>query len=79
MKCMIHHIELSGVPKTLLLPLWGRAVVSRSKNALIDDPKAIEIAESIDFDFEEMGRHVGEILAPMFAVRAYQLDQVIPV
>jgi len=44
-------IKLSGVSKTLLIPLWGRAQLSKKHSSLINDTKAIEIVERIDYDF----------------------------
>ena len=44
-------IKLSGVSKTLLIPLWGRAQLSKEHSSLINDTKAVEIVEKIDYDF----------------------------
>jgi O-methyltransferase involved in polyketide biosynthesis len=44
-------IKLSGVSKTLLIPLWGRAQLSKGHSSLINDTKAVEIVEKIDYDF----------------------------
>ncbi|HXY88371.1 MAG TPA: hypothetical protein VEG44_08015 [Candidatus Acidoferrales bacterium] len=44
-------IKLSGVSKTLLIPLWGRTQLSKKHSSLINDTKAIEIVERIDYDF----------------------------
>jgi O-methyltransferase involved in polyketide biosynthesis len=35
---------LQGVPRTLMLPLWGRAVFSRRYPEILDDKEAIGIA-----------------------------------
>jgi O-methyltransferase involved in polyketide biosynthesis len=45
------NIKLSGVSKTLLIPLWGRAQLSKKHSSLINDTKAIELVEKIDYDF----------------------------
>ncbi|MDU4959510.1 MAG: class I SAM-dependent methyltransferase [Sporomusaceae bacterium] len=42
---------LSGVPETLLIPLWARAVESRRDAPIITDAKAVEMMASIDYDF----------------------------
>jgi O-methyltransferase involved in polyketide biosynthesis len=44
-------IKLSDVSKTLLIPLWGRAQLSKEHSSPINDTKAIEIVEKIDYDF----------------------------
>lgn len=43
--------DMRGVPETMLIPLWARAEETKSPNAIIDDPKAVEIVASIDYDF----------------------------
>lgn len=45
--------NLSGVPETLLIPLWARAAESREKNPIIRDEKAVELVEKIDYDFSK--------------------------
>jgi O-methyltransferase involved in polyketide biosynthesis len=44
-------VQLSGIAETLLIPLWARAVETRSPDAIIRDPIALEIFESLDYDF----------------------------
>ena len=44
-------VTLSGVPQTLLTPLWGRAQLSKEHSSLFYDAKAVELAEKIDYDF----------------------------
>lgn len=44
-------VSLGPVQKTLLVPLLGRAVETRRPNGLINDPRAVEIVEQLDFDF----------------------------
>ena len=44
-------IALSGVPETMLWPLWNRAMEHRRKDRLIDDPLAAELVARIDYDF----------------------------
>ncbi len=45
--------KLSGVPETLLIPLWARAVETKNSNPIIKDYKAIEMMENIDYDFSK--------------------------
>jgi O-methyltransferase involved in polyketide biosynthesis len=44
-------VLLGDVQETLLVPLYGRAVFTRQHPALIDDPRAVEMVEAIDYDF----------------------------
>ena len=47
-------ISLDPTEETLLVPLFGRAVESRRKRGILSDPKAIEMVESIPWDYEPM-------------------------
>lgn len=42
---------LGSVQRTLLLPLWGRAVETRKPHPLLVDPVAARIIDSMDYDF----------------------------
>lgn len=44
---------LSGVCETLLIPLYYRALESRCPDPLIQDPKAAEFVERVDYDFSK--------------------------
>jgi O-methyltransferase involved in polyketide biosynthesis len=44
-------LSLGAVQETLLIPLYGRATMTRQESALISDPKAVEMIEAIDYDF----------------------------
>lgn len=46
-------IGLSGVPETMLWPLWNRAAEQRREDRLIVDPMAEELVAGIDYDFAE--------------------------
>lgn len=43
--------DLGSVAETLLIPLYGRALLTRRGSALIRDPRAVEMVEAIDYDF----------------------------
>jgi O-methyltransferase involved in polyketide biosynthesis len=45
---------LDGVQQTLMIPLFGRWVESRKRRPLLSDVRAVEIVESIDYDFSRM-------------------------
>jgi O-methyltransferase involved in polyketide biosynthesis len=48
-------VTLTGVSETALLTLNARAREARRADAIIDDPTAITLADSIDFDFAKFG------------------------
>ncbi|CAN3127059.1 class I SAM-dependent methyltransferase [Mycobacterium sp. smrl_JER01] len=54
---------LAGVSETALLTLNGRAHQARHRDAIIDDPMAIRLVDSIDFDFDKFGRRKGQEMA----------------
>lgn len=43
--------QLTGVPETMLWPLYNRAVEARRPDALLHDPRAIQIADAIAYDY----------------------------
>ncbi len=45
------EVKLGSVPETLLFPLLGRAELTRKGSQLIYDQRAVEIVESLDYDF----------------------------
>jgi O-methyltransferase involved in polyketide biosynthesis len=50
------RVVLSGVSETALLTLNARAREARRDDPVIDDPMAIALVDSIDFDFTKFGR-----------------------
>ena len=54
-------VELGPVQQTLLIPLLGRAEETRRSNGMLRDHKAVEIVESLDYDFDKWrgGRSLG--------------------
>jgi O-methyltransferase involved in polyketide biosynthesis len=47
-------VEISGVQETLLLPLWGRAFETETEHPRLIDRKAVEIINSLDYDFSSI-------------------------
>lgn len=43
--------KLKGIPETMLIPLWARAVETEQKKPIIKDYKAVEMVSRIDYDF----------------------------
>ena len=44
-------IDLTGVPETMLWPLWNRAAEAERSDRLIEDPMAVELVARLDYDF----------------------------
>ncbi|WP_199548409.1 class I SAM-dependent methyltransferase [Streptomyces sp. N35] len=44
---------LDGVPETLLWTLWNRACEARRPDAVLHDPLAIRLVDTLDYPFEE--------------------------
>jgi O-methyltransferase involved in polyketide biosynthesis len=49
-------VRLGPVPETLLVPLYARAVESRRKHPILEDPWAVGMVESIDWDFQRFNQ-----------------------
>lgn len=62
---------LAGVSETALLTLNGRAHQAAHPRAIIDDPMAIRLRDSLDVDFEKFGRRKGQEMA----VRSLAFDR----
>jgi O-methyltransferase involved in polyketide biosynthesis len=45
---------LGNVQMTLFMPVWARAVETKKVNPVLVDKTAVEIIESVDFDFSQM-------------------------
>ncbi|MFC8451014.1 class I SAM-dependent methyltransferase [Kitasatospora sp. NPDC057223] len=45
--------DLEGVPETALWTLWQRAAEARRPDAVLRDPKAVELVDRIDYPFTE--------------------------
>jgi O-methyltransferase involved in polyketide biosynthesis len=45
---------LTGVPETLLIPLYYRAQESQRPDAMLNDTKAEEIIRKLDYDFSRI-------------------------
>lgn len=64
-----HKVTLTGVSETALLTLNSRAIEARRPDRILDDPMAIRLADSIDFDFAKFGTTRQDM-----AVRALGID-----
>jgi len=67
-------IDLSNVSETLLISLWSRSKISREHNSLLNDAKAIELVEQIDYDFSTIDKALRVEGTLLDAARAKQFD-----
>ncbi|OBF12624.1 methyltransferase [Mycobacterium sp. ACS4054] len=65
---------LTGVSETALLTLYGRAHQAALPDAIIDDPMATQLVDSIEFDFEKFGRRGQEMALRSLAVDRCAID-----
>lgn len=72
---MTIEARLTGVEETLLIPLWARASETRRPDAIVRDPRAVELVERIDYDFSTFARDWTAQLA--IAIRTEIFDQAV--
>ena len=70
-------VELSGVPETLLWTLYYRASEAARPDAVIDDPKAVELLATIDYPFAERFGAAGGPPAQWQALRSRTFDAAV--
>ena len=65
-------VDLSGIPETLLWNLGRRDAAARPRKPLLNDPRAVEIVDRLDYDFGDASRGAG-----WHAVRVATFDAAI--
>jgi O-methyltransferase involved in polyketide biosynthesis len=65
------RIDLSGVPETLLISLYCRAVESQRPDALVKDERAVELMNRIDYDFPRIKFSSADMLFTIMRVREF--------
>lgn len=69
-------LNLTGIPKTLLLPLWARACFSLKPYSPIHDALSIQLIQKINFDFQNLSKKIGNMTL-FWVARANYFDQAI--
>lgn len=64
-------ISLSGVPETLLIPLYYRALESQRPDAMLKDDKAVEIVRKLDYDFSRIKLQSHDIIGLVCRLREF--------
>jgi O-methyltransferase involved in polyketide biosynthesis len=70
-------LTLSDVQKTLILPLWGRAVESRKAAPILIDAAASAIIDNLDVDFSALTGGLSDISQLGWAARAAVFDGIV--
>lgn len=66
--------KLTGVPETLLIPLYARALETSRDDAIFRDPKALEMVNRIDYDFSKFDTNTPTTLG--IAIRSRIIDDM---
>ncbi len=72
-----HTIELGEVQKTLLLPLWGRAMETRKKKPFLVDNIAVQIVDEINYDFSTIAKNISPLTRASWIARSVFFDKKI--
>ncbi|HVN05647.1 MAG TPA: class I SAM-dependent methyltransferase [Bryobacteraceae bacterium] len=70
-------VDLAGVQKTLLLPLWGRAVEAAKAHPLLVDQTAADIVAAIGYDFSTIARNISFVSRLAWIARSIHADRTI--
>ena len=54
-----YHIEKNTIQETLVIPLWGRKFATEIYGDIYRDPKAVELASQLDYDFGALDGKTG--------------------
>lgn len=68
-------IQLGDIQETLLLPLSARVIESKLANGILKDPKSVEIAEKMNFNYRKIGKEISETGVAGLVVRSVKFDQ----
>ena len=74
----ITKVDVSGLREaqaTLLMPLWARAIESRRAAPLLNDQRAVEIIDSLGYDFEPFREKA--VPSIDYCIRASVIDQIV--
>jgi len=70
-------VELGDIQKTLFMPVWARAVETKKENPILVDSTALEIIDTVDFDFSQMTDNLAEISQIAWIARCKRFDLVV--
>jgi len=70
-------VALGSVQKTLLLPLWGRAVETHKAHPLLIDETAVRIIGSLPYDFTTISHGISPITQLSWIARSLHIDRTL--
>jgi O-methyltransferase involved in polyketide biosynthesis len=70
-------IQLGNIQKTMLLPLWGRAMETGKKHPLLVDKTAVSVMGKIDYDFSTITKGLSPISQYAWIMRSRTVDEII--
>ncbi len=73
----LEQIKLGSVQETLLLPLWGRALETQKKQPKLIDQKAVEIINSVGYDFTTIAKNINKLSLASWISRSIYFDNKI--
>jgi O-methyltransferase involved in polyketide biosynthesis len=73
----VNAIKLGSIQKTLLLPLWGRAVETQKAKPLLVDNKAVSIISTIPYDFSVIAKNINSLSRIGWVARSIYFDKKI--
>ena len=71
------EIKLGSVQKTLLLPLWGRAIETQKEKPLLIDNKAVSIVNNIPYNFTVISDNISKFVQFGWIARSIYFDKEI--
>lgn len=69
---LAEKVDLEGAPATLLITLYAKALDYRSPHPILNDERASEIVDMIDYDFEQVAGFGESVIIP---IRARHYDE----
>jgi len=73
----ISELKLGSVQKTLLFPLWGRAIETQKHKPFLIDNKAVSIINSIPYDFTIITKNISRLVQLAWIARSIYFDKKI--
>ncbi len=70
-------VDLGNVQKTMLLPLWGRAVESKKDKPLLVDQTAVRIIDAVDYDFSTLTDNLSDLTQIAWIMRSLCIDEAL--
>lgn len=70
-------VELGDIQRTLFMPVWARAVETKKENPILVDRTALEIIDTVDFDFSQMTDNLAEISQIGWIARCKRYDLIV--